>query len=245
MKALRDLIDSLSRWQTTAALLGFYALALGAATWIEAALSTEAARAAIYHAWWMYVLYGALIANFVLISRKMQLLKRRRWGVLLLHYGFVAILLGAALTHAFGYEGTLHLREGDSSDRLTVTHTDRRELPFRVTLRDFRLLRYPGSHTPSSYESDVTIHAGARSREATIAMNRIARVEGFRLYQSSYDTDEQGSVLSVSYDPLGTPVTYAGYALLLFGLVVSLGQRGSRFRTLLHRLSTPEHESGL
>lgn len=30
-------------------------------------------------------------------------------------------------------------------------------LPFSVTLDDFRLKRYPGSHSPMSYESDLVI----------------------------------------------------------------------------------------
>ena len=31
------------------------------------------------------------------------------------------------------------------------------ETPFEVGLTDFRLLKYPGSESPSSYESDITI----------------------------------------------------------------------------------------
>ena len=71
-------------------------------------------------------------------------------------------------------------------------------------------------------------------------MNHIARVDGFRLYQASYDPDEQGTVLSVNYDPIGTPVTYAGYGLLMAGLAVGLGQKGSRLRRLFTQLNNPQ-----
>jgi cytochrome c-type biogenesis protein CcsB len=54
---------------------------------------------------------------------------------------------------------------------------------------------------------------------------------GFRFFQSSYDQDELGTVLSVSYDP-GTTITYIGYILLAFGLVFNFLVRQSRFRTL-------------
>ena len=115
-------------------------------------------------------------------------------------------------------------------------------------MRDFRLVRYPGSNTPSSYESDVTIHEGNSSRNVRIYMNNIARSGGFRLYQSSYDPDERGTVLSVNHDPAGNAVTYAGYLLLCAGLVGSLTQKGSRFRTLLEKLdrssqTTDAHEA--
>lgn len=61
----------------------------------------------------------------------------------------------------------MHIRTGQSSDRLFAADGSVHELPFRVTLRDFRLVRYPGSNTPSSYESDVTIHEGNSSRNRT------------------------------------------------------------------------------
>ena len=45
---------------------------------------------------------------------------------------------------------------------------------------------------------------------------------GYRFYQSSYDRDEKGSVLSVNYDGLGTTVTYIGYFLLFLGILLSM-----------------------
>ncbi len=238
MKTLREIRDALSSWSATAILLALYATSLAAATLIEAKLGSDAARSVIYHAWWMYVLYAAMIVNFWLLGRRMHLLKRFRWGSLLLHGGFILILLGAALTHFWGYEGTLHLREGETSNQLKVSHTDRRTLPFQVTLRDFQLKRYPGSSTPSSYESEVTIQDREGQRDVRIFMNHIARVNGFRLYQASYDPDEQGTILSVNYDPIGTPVTYVGYFLLMTGLIIALGQKGSRLRRLFTQLET-------
>ena len=113
MKTLREIRDALSGWSATAVLLSLYAIALAAATLIEAGLGSEAARSAIYHAWWMYVLYALMIVNFLFIGERMKLIKRRRWGTLLLHGGFIVILSGAWITHLWGYEGTLHLREGE------------------------------------------------------------------------------------------------------------------------------------
>ena len=104
-------------------------------------------------------------------------------------------------------------------------------LPFTLTLKDFRIERYPGSRMPSSYASDVVLTDSSRDliRPYPIYMNHILKYRGYRFFQSSYDEDEKGSILSVSRDP-GTPVTYAGYLLCGLALVLSLLSRTGRFR---------------
>ena len=56
--------------------------------------------------------------------------------------------------------------------------------------------------------------------------------KGYRFYQSSYDTDEMGTVLSVSHDFWGTIITYLGYLLMSIGMTLSLFNPRSRFREL-------------
>jgi cytochrome c biogenesis protein ResB len=58
-------------------------------------------------------------------------------------------------------------------------------------------------------------------------MNRPATHGGYTLYQASYHLDPGGpstSVLSVSWDP-GQPVVFAGYVLMLAGMVWVLALR--------------------
>ena len=114
-----------------------------------------------------------------------------------------------------------------------------RTLPFSLSLEDFILERYPGSDSPSSFESKVTMDDQQRGLTASrrIYMNHILNYRGYRFYQSSYDTDEKGTVLSVNRDGLGTSVTYVGYALLFLGLLMSLFNPGSRFRKLGSQLA--------
>ena len=45
-------------------------------------------------------------------------------------------------------------------------------------------------------------------------MNNIYNHNNTRLYQTSYDDDEQGSIISINSDPYGILITYIGYALL-------------------------------
>ncbi|MDT8337851.1 MAG: cytochrome c biogenesis protein CcsA [Sulfurimonas sp.] len=110
------------------------------------------------------------------------------------------------------------------------------ELPFGVKLLDFQLDRYPGSMSPASYASEVelideeqNIHMPYR-----IYMNNILEHRGYRFFQSSFDQDEQGTVLSVNNDP-GTLPSYIGYFLLGLGMFWSLFSRQNRFAQLSKR----------
>jgi len=107
-------------------------------------------------------------------------------------------------------------------------------LPFALKLNDFQLVRYPGSKSPSSFASEVTLIDTRSSikKDYRIYMNNILKYEGFRFFQSSYDTDEKGTVLSVNHDQWGMMVTYFGYFLMIVGMVWSLIASGTRFRDL-------------
>lgn len=88
----------------------------------------------------------------------------------------------------------MHIREGEQVNyMLTDGGMQRQELPFEVYLKDFRLERYPGSHSPSSYESDVILTVDGEKREHMIYMNNVVDVKGYRLFQASYDPDERGT----------------------------------------------------
>lgn len=107
-------------------------------------------------------------------------------------------------------------------------------LPFSLRLDDFILERYPGSNSPSGYRSNVILSDSRSNIEEpySIFMNNILKHRGYRFYQSSYDSDEQGTILSVSHDPAGMLVTYTGYGLLFLFIVLSLVIRTSQFRTI-------------
>lgn len=239
---MEKIIKILESWKTAVILLAFYAAVMAAATFIEAAHGTETARRLVYSSWWFFLLHIVLTANFVFIAMRMKMWSRKRFGALMLHCGFIVIIIGAFITHVRGYEGVMHIREGESSSTIIVNNHPQR-VPFEIKLNDFRLVRYQGSNSPSSYESDVEITYGGNTRTQQIYMNNIARVGGFRIYQSSYDQDEQGTILTVNSDGTGTAVTYTGYFMLFLGLLWSLFERGSRFRSLYRSIGKAEGES--
>lgn len=122
----------------------------------------------------------------------------------------------------------------------------RLELPFGIKLIDFQLDRYPGSMSPASYASEVelvdeekNIHMPYR-----IFMNNILEHRGYRFFQSSYDQDEMGTVLSVNNDP-GTLPSYLGYILLGIGMFWSIFSRGNRFSQLSERARKASSQKAL
>ncbi|MFI3314773.1 MAG: cytochrome c biogenesis protein CcsA [Rikenellaceae bacterium] len=315
-------------------LVAIYAIVVGVATFVESYQDTISARVLIYNSWWFILIQLVMVLNFCAVAHKRGLVKQKKYGALLLHYGFVAILLGALTTHLFGREGIMAIREGEesnymlssdtyvtftlkndknsvaksrkvsygklvkdkfhvvlegvTSDKVEIKFSDYmgdsnsgmisaevkcgeytqkvaieggrymnspattmiiegaelqlsygsriEELPFSIYLNDFKLERYPGSMSPSSYSSDVAVEYKGERKDYDIYMNNIGYVGNYRLYQTSYDKDEKGTILTVNQDMVGTTITYIGYIMLAIGLLWSLLHKQSRFSQLYRRL---------
>lgn len=106
------------------------------------------------------------------------------------------------------------------------------ELPFKIKLEDFILDRYPGSSSPSSYKSEVVLidELNNVKKPYSIYMNHILKYKGWRFYQSSYDQDEKGTILSVNKDFWGMAITYTGYFFLFLFIILSVLNKNSNFR---------------
>ncbi|MDG5799313.1 c-type cytochrome biogenesis protein CcsB [Marinilabiliaceae bacterium ANBcel2] len=111
------------------------------------------------------------------------------------------------------------------------------KLPFNIKLNKFTLERYPGSQSPSGYRSDITLKDSEREveKDYKIFMNNVLNYRGYRFFQSSYDQDEKGTVLSVNKDLPGTVVTYIGYFLMIFSMLWALIAKNTRFRFLINK----------
>src|SRR6187431_731707 len=110
-------------------------------------------------------------------------------------------------------------------------------LPFKIKLNDFIATKYPGTEKSySSFESQVTVQDSVKPFDARIYMNHVLDHEGYRFFQSSFDPDEKGTVLSVNHDYWGTTITYLGYFLLFFSMIAILFTKHSRFADLKRKL---------
>ena len=147
-----------------------------------------------------------------------------------MHASFIVILTGALITHTSGLQGSIHLRM-DENPRQSFKTTDEteHELPFCISLKEFRTEYYSGTTTPMDYVSTISIHDGSDT-EGTVSMNRIFKHKGYRFYQSGYDADGKGSTLYVSHDPIGIAVTYTGYLLLFLSMILFFFEKKSAFK---------------
>ncbi|ANQ52679.1 cytochrome c biogenesis protein CcsA [Flammeovirga sp. MY04] len=95
-----------------------YAVAMGVATFVENDYGTPAAREMVYNALWFEILQVILGINFIGNIKKYKLFRKEKAAVFTFHIAFIIILLGAFITRNFGYEGNMHIREGQSSNQL-------------------------------------------------------------------------------------------------------------------------------
>lgn len=110
--------------------------------------------------------------------------------------------------------------------------------PFNIKLNNFQIKRYPGSNFPSSYASEITLIDPINNNNFNykIFMNNILNYKGFRFFQSSFDVDEKGTILSVNHDFIGTITTYIGYFFLFLGMFLTFFWRGTRFWNIHQKL---------
>lgn len=111
-----------------------------------------------------------------------------------------------------------------------------RELPFAIKLNDFIAEKYPGTEKGyASFMSKVTLD-DERPYDYDIFMNNILDHKGYRFFQSGFDPDEKGTILSVNHDQWGTRITYLGYFLLYAGLMGIMFFGKTRFKDLAESL---------
>ncbi len=106
-----------------------------------------------------------------------------------------------------------------------------KQLPFSIKLNDFQLDKYPGSNSPMSFASEVTVIDPSETFDFRIFMNNILNYKGYKFFQSSYNiTDEyEETHLSVNHDFWGSTITYIGYFLLYAGLMLIMFVKNTRF----------------
>ena len=212
---------------------------IGFATVIEKYHGTGFVSEQIYGAWWFSALWAVLTVAACAYIIKQHLYKRV--AVMLLHMSFVVILIGALTTHLFARRGSIGLRSGIPNSVYNDKEGNSQQLPFSLMLKEFRIVNYPGTDAPLDYQSIIQYAEGdlQPETEIVVSMNNIGHIDGYRLFQSNYDTDGQGVTLGISYDPYGVAITYWGYILLLVGIIATLMSRKTQMRTLYRKAMQP------
>lgn len=195
----------------------------------------------VYHSAPFAVMWGVLaVSALIYISR------RKLWkapATFLIHVAFAVILAGALVTHLWGEQGRMHLRENESSNFYVGENGYVKQLSFAVQLNRFEVEYYPDSYAPKDYISEITFKDGGEEEAITISMNNIATHDHYRFYQSGYDDDLHGSILIVTRDPWGIGLTYTGYLMLLLGMLLFWLQPNSQYRRIFQIWRTDREAS--
>ncbi|MEA1891167.1 MAG: cytochrome c biogenesis protein CcsA [Campylobacterota bacterium] len=120
MKQFLSLIGSM---KTMAILMSIFAFAIGYATFIENDYGTMTAKADVYNARWFEILLLLLTINLSLNIYNYKMYTIKKAPIFIFHVSFIIIIVGAAVTRYIGYEGTMHIREGQSASTMISTDT--------------------------------------------------------------------------------------------------------------------------
>jgi ABC-type transport system involved in cytochrome c biogenesis permease subunit len=193
---------------------------LAAATLIEKVYGREFVLEQVYGAWWLVLIWVILgITSFVyILCRRLY----RNKAAFLLHSAFGLILIGAFITYLTAERGQLHVRQGETTTSyLSEKDLTEHNLPFDVKLILFDIEYHPETDEPADFISFLKVD----NEMCRVSMNKIYAHKGYRFYQTSYDPDEMGTLLTINRDPWGIGVTYAGYLLLALAMLWLLMQR--------------------
>lgn len=219
--------------RTAFSLLGILLLILTIATILEKIYGTDFVNEYIYSSVPFVILWGVTAITSLLYIIKSKL--HRQPVIFLLHLSLLFILAGAFTTWIYGEQGTMRVRQGEQQTYFTDSKGISHQLPFSITLNQFEIIYYKGTLAPMDFISHISVADKDchRQIQGKVSMNHIFSYQHYRFYQSGYSEDNEGSVFSVSHDPYGIGITYAGYTLLLLSTVFFFFSPQSRFRQLL------------
>src|SRR5665647_2279122 len=93
-----------------------FAAAMAAATFIENDFGSPAAYSMVYNTKWFELILLLLVVNLAGRLIILKLYKKETLAVALFHVSFIIMIIGAGITRYFGWEGSMHIREGQEQN---------------------------------------------------------------------------------------------------------------------------------
>ncbi len=100
-----------------------FAAAIGIATFVENDFGTSAAQKLIFKSHWFELLLILFSICIVVNVIKFQLFQKKKWASLCFHLSILVILIGSGITRYFSFEGIMHIREGETTNRFVSSDT--------------------------------------------------------------------------------------------------------------------------
>ena len=172
---------------------------------------------------WPFVLiyvYVALILGLSVIGRMMHFSWKRDVPFLLNHLGLFVAMVAATLGSADVQRLKMITIEGLPEWRAIDAKGLIKEMPVAIELEKFIMDTYDDG-SPKRFASQIKIQTKqGENIKATIDVNNPFEIEGWKIYQYSYETSMDGenniSILELVSDPW-LPLVYAGFFMMLAG----------------------------
>ncbi len=116
MKILKLIINKLFSTSAAGLYMILFAIAIAVATFIENDFGTSSAHKLVFKAWWFELLLILFGISILVNIFRFRLIQQKKWAVFSFHVAIIIILIGAAITRYTGYEGMMHIREGNASN---------------------------------------------------------------------------------------------------------------------------------
>src|SRR5665647_1773804 len=94
-----------------------FAASMAAATFIENDYGSSAAYNFVYDTRWFELILFLLSVNLIGQMIIFKLYRKSKLTIFLFHLSFVMMITGAAITRYTGWEGTIHIREGEEQNK--------------------------------------------------------------------------------------------------------------------------------
>ncbi len=116
MKVLKKILDKLFSTSAAGLYMILFAVAIGAATFVENDFGTSAAQKIIFKSWWFELLLVLFGISIIVNIFRFRMIQQKKWTILTFHASMIIILIGSGVTRYLGSEGMMHIREGSTSN---------------------------------------------------------------------------------------------------------------------------------
>ena len=120
---IKEVLKKLFSMTSMGVLIAILAVGMAIATFIESANGATAAKALVYNAKWFEIIILLAFINIAYNIFKYKLYVLKKLPVFLFHLAFLIMILGATITRYIGYEGTMHIREGETKNTMSSYET--------------------------------------------------------------------------------------------------------------------------
>ena len=120
---VNKILTSLFNTRAAGLYILLFATAIAIATFIENDFGTSSAQKVIFKSWWFEFLLFLFSVSIIVNIIKFKMIRQKKWTVLVFHASIVLILFGAGVTRYFGFEGMMHIRENDVSNKFLSSNT--------------------------------------------------------------------------------------------------------------------------